>query len=81
MSTGRWFYTLYMNSEEVSIFNTSEYGSNQGYASEKEAILAAINGLNKEIEKHRSAVSSASKSLINLTMDNMKLVKKLGEVK
>lgn len=80
MDTKRWFYTLHSHIDSVSIVSTSEYGPDQGYGTESEAILAAMTALAKEIERCSHIASNASKSLTNLTTEQRKLFNRLGEL-
>jgi hypothetical protein len=45
----RWFYQYAINYRTYNIFETSEYGDDQGYATKAEAVDAAINHANSEI--------------------------------
>lgn len=73
----RWFYTLHLHTNTVSIFPTSEYGPSQGYDTEREAVVAAIKALEKEIAKRTSTISSAAHDLSILSEEFAKLHKRL----
>jgi hypothetical protein len=77
----RWFYSMPANYNTVSIFETSEYGPTQGYETEKDAILAAIQAAEKRMERESSTILYASKDLSALAHATVKLAQRLKEIK
>lgn len=77
MNNKRWFFTLHLHTDSVSIFETAEYGVGQGYGSKKEAVVEAINFLNKQIQDKASLMKSLSDSLVKLNEENRRLLNTL----
>jgi hypothetical protein len=73
----RWFYTYHVNYGTVSIFQTSEYGPEQGYPTKKEALSAAVKGVYKELEEVSGKVFHYSNKLPKLTEEYNRLIGEL----
>lgn len=73
----RWFFTHHINYNTVSIFETAEYGPNQGYLTKNEAVIAAIESISRDIFEWTGTISRLSNSMTKLMEARIKLMKEL----
>lgn len=72
----KWFFTLHVTSNNVSIFATDEYSPDQGYDTEQEAIAEAQAFLRKEMKRHTHEMLNASTNLDQLAKEYQRLLLK-----
>ena len=78
MKIKKWFFTHHIHYQSVTIFETDQYSSDQGYASEKEAILAAIKNVDLVIKEKSVIMNTSAIEQAKLVDTQLELIKRLG---
>ena len=63
----RWFFSFAINYRSYHVFETSEYGDKQGYATKIEAVDAALRHANDEIKKSASLAEYNAHRVIEIS--------------
>jgi hypothetical protein len=75
----RWFYQYAINYRTYNVFETSEYSSDQGYATKAEAVNAAILHACQEIKVDSSQIEWRAQRILDISKEKNKLEGMINE--